>query len=566
VRTYAEGKNAPVYRELSGELSMKSQCLPFQQIPHTTGLFLDYLSYTPSVRSFYPRSPIFSEWLKDESKRVVYDGARRGKVSEILERQNRAWGASSTTLANIERFKRGALAAVTGQQVGLFGGPLFSIFKALTAVKLAEQATAAGVDCVPVFWLATEDHDLAEVNHVALLSEQGLPERLVVESPAFDGNAVADAPVGTVRFGPQIEPVVERAAGLLGDSEVTTWLRQAYRPGESLGSAFGLLFARLFADWGVILLDPADKDFHDLAKPLFRAAIERASELDEALLARGKALEAAGYHQQVKVTSATTLLFEVKNGARTVVRRRSNGANGGEFAVGEERSSSEELVERIEETPKTFNPNALFRPVVQDYLLPTLVYTGGAAEVAYFAQAAVVYEKLLGRVTPILPRFSATLLEAKAERILTRYQLGLPEVFHGPEKVREVIAARSLPSDLQARFSEAYASVEQSMAALRESIGKLDSTLIDTAESTRSSMSHQIDRLRARVARAEQQRNEVVTRHADALSHALFPNKVLQEREIAGVSFVARYGPELLANLYQHVHPDCHDHQVIEVQ
>jgi len=545
---------------------MKSQCLPFQQIPHTTRLFLDYLSYTPSVRSFYPRSPIFSEWLKDESKRVVYDGARRGKVSEILERQNRAWGASSKTLANIERFKRGALAAVTGQQVGLFGGPLFSIFKALTAVKLAEQATAAGVDCVPVFWLATEDHDLAEVNHVALLSEQGLPERLVVESPAFDGNAVADAPVGTVRFGPQIEPVVERAAGLLGDSKVTTWLRQAYRPGESLGSAFGLLFARLFADWGVILLDPADKDFHDLAKPLFRAAIERASELDEALLARGKALEAAGYHQQVKVTSATTLLFEVKNGARTVVRRRSNGANGGEFAVGEERSSSEGLVERIEETPKTFNPNALFRPVVQDYLLPTLVYTGGAAEVAYFAQAAVVYEKLLGRVTPILPRFSATLLEAKAERILTRYQLGLPEVFHGPEKVREVIAARSLPSDLQARFSEAYASVEQSMAALRESIGKLDSTLIDTAESTRSSMSYQIDRLRARVARAEQQRNEVVTRHADALSHALFPNKVLQEREIAGVSFVARYGPELLANLYQHVHPDCHDHQVIEVQ
>ena len=141
----------------------------------------DYLSYTPSVRGLYPRSPIFSEWVKDESQRVVYDAARRGKVSEILERQNRAWGASPKTLANIERLRRGALAAVTGQQVGLFGGPLFSIFKALTAVKLAEQATAAGVDCVPVFWLATEDHDLAEVNHVALLSEQGLPEPLAAE-------------------------------------------------------------------------------------------------------------------------------------------------------------------------------------------------------------------------------------------------------------------------------------------------------------------------------------------------------------------------------------------------
>ncbi len=544
---------------------MKAQCLPFTQIPHTTRLFLDYLSYTASVRGMYPRSPIFSEWVKEESQRVAFDASRRAKVSEILERQNRGWGASPKALANIDRLRRGALAAVTGQQDGLFGGPLFSIFKALTAVKLAEQATVAGVDCVPVFWLATEDHDLAEVNHVALVSEHGLPETFAVESRA-ESNAVADAPVGAVKFGAEIEPVVERAAALLGDSEVTTWLRQAYRPGESLGSAFALLFARLFADWGVILLDPAEKDFHYLSKPLFRAAIERASELDEALLGRGKALEAAGYHLQVKVTSATTLLFEVKNGSRTVVHRRNNGANGGEFAVGEERISPKELVDQIEQAPEKFSPNVLFRPVVQDYLLPTLVYTGGAAEVAYFAQAAVVYEKLLGRVTPILPRFSATLLEAKAERILTRYQLGLPDVFHGPGKVREAIAARSLPSDLQTRFSEAYASAEQSMAAVRESIGRLDSTLINAADRARMSMWNQINRLQRRASRAELLRNEVITRHADALSHALFPHKALQEREVSGVSFVARYGAELLANLYETIRPDCHDHQVIAVQ
>jgi len=546
---------------------MKGQCLPFAQIPHSTRLFLDYLAYTSSVRGMYPRSPVFSEWVKDEAQRVVYDAARRGAVSGILERQNRGWGASAKTLANIERLRRGALAAVTGQQVGLFGGPLFSIFKALTAVKLAEQATGAGVECVPVFWLATEDHDLAEVNHVALLSERGLPERLAVGNRAFESNAVGDAPVGTVKFGADIQAVVERAAALLGDSEVATWLREAYRPGENLGSAFARLFAGLFADWGVILLDPADKEFHDLAKPLFRAAIERAPELDEALLGRGKAIEAAGYHQQVKVTSASTLLFEVKNGARTVVRRRNGGhGNGGDFAVGEEKNSREELLGRIDAAPEKFNPNVLLRPVVQDYLLPTLVYTGGAAEVAYFAQAGVVYEKLLGRVTPILPRFSATLVEAKAERILKRYQLGLPEVLLGPEKVRETIAARCLPPDLQVRFSEAYASAEQSMSALRESIGKLDSTLIEAADRARMRMWHQVNRLQGRASRAELLRNEAITRHADALSHALFPHKALQEREVAGVGFVARYGRELLARLYETINPDCHDHQVIEVQ
>jgi bacillithiol biosynthesis cysteine-adding enzyme BshC len=546
---------------VSGEkCRLKAQCLAFSEIPHSTRLFLDYLSYVPGLRGFYPRPARFSEWVKDEAQRVRYDEGRRRKVSEILERQNRGWGASAKTLASIDRLRRGAVVAVTGQQVGLFGGPLFSIFKALTAVKLAEEATTAGVECVPVFWLATEDHDLAEVNHVSLLSEAGLPERLVAES-----RGVEDAPVGTVRLGPEIEAVVERAAWLLGESEVTAGLREAYSPGETMSSAFARLFARFFGEWGVILLDPADTAFHELTKPLFRAAIERSVELDEALLARGKALEAAGYHQQVKVTAATTLLFQIEEGARTVVRRRSNGANGGEFMVGEERIPAGQLLNRIDGEAEKFSANVLLRPVLQDYLLPTLVYTGGAAEVAYFAQAGVVYEKLVGRVTPVLPRFSATLVDSKAKRILDRYGLGLPDLFHGPDRLREVIAERALPLDLQARFGEAKAAVEKSLEAVRESLTRLDPTLTEAAVRAAAKMGYQLTKLETRAARAELRRNEIITRHADALSHALFPHKALQEREIAGVSFVARYGPGLLRDLYETIRTDCHDHQVIEV-
>jgi bacillithiol biosynthesis cysteine-adding enzyme BshC len=332
-----------------------------------------------------------------------------------------------------------------------------------------------------------------------------------------------------------------------------------------MGSAFARLMARLFADWGVILLDQSDPAFHELAKPILRQAVERSTELDDALLARGKALEAVGYHQQVKVTSATTLLFEIKNGVRTVVRRKSNGAND-EFVVGEERSTAPELLDRIESNAGNFSPNVLLRPVVQDYLLPTLAYTGGAAEVAYFAQAAVVYEKLLGRVTPILPRFSATLVEPKAQRLLERYRMTLPDLFHGPEKLREILATRTLPTDLQGRFAEAKASLEKSLGAIRESLARLDSTLVDAASNAEEKMKYQLAQLEARAARAEAQRNEVITRHAESLSSALYPNKALQEREIAGVSFVARYGPSLLQNLYETIHTDCHDHQVIEIQ
>ena len=193
--------------------------------------------------------------VKDETATVSYDPARRARVADILERQNRAWDASPKTLENIDRLRAGASALVTGQQVGLFGGPLFSVFKALSTVKLAAEATRAGSDCIPIFWLATSDHDLDEINHVSLLGPDGSLQKFSATT-----RGLPDAPVGTVTFGPEIEPVVEAAAGMLGDSEVTKFLREAYRPGENFGSAFARLFSRLFAQWGVIVLDASDPE------------------------------------------------------------------------------------------------------------------------------------------------------------------------------------------------------------------------------------------------------------------------------------------------------------------
>jgi len=533
---------------------VKSECLPFSQIPHTTPLFADFVSDHSKVQQFYPRSGYFSQWFKEEAASLRYDADRRARVSAILEWQNQSWGASAKTLGNIGRLRAGAAAAVTGQQVGLFGGPLFSIFKALTAVKLADQATQAGVDCVPVFWLATEDHDLEEVNQVSIPGLDGSLQKLTAPT-----SGVPNAPVGTVRFS-EIEAVVESAAGLLGDSEIASFLREAYRPGETFGAAFARLFARIFAEWGVILLDASDPEFHQIAQPIYRAAIERAAELDESLLARGRELEGAGYHQQVKVTPSSTLLFSVRNGARVPVHRRGN-----DFLIGEEHVPQAELLAQVASSPQDFSGNALLRPVIQDYLLPTLAYSGGSAEVAYFAQAAVVYEKLLGRVTPIIPRFSATIVEAKPKALLERYGLRLSDLFHGPEALRELMAARVLPKELQSAFDHADVSLEKSLTAIREALARLDSTLVDSAANAASKMQHQLTQLRSKAARAELRQTEVLGRHADLLCHALYPNKVLQERELAGIYFVARHGEEFLRGLYDTIHPDCLDHQVISL-
>ena len=542
---------------------MKAQCLPFSQIPHTTRLFTDFLAYSPNIQRFYPRSPQLHEWSNKEAARISYDSTRRQRVAEILEGQNKSWDSSPRTLANIDRFRRGAAALVTGQQVGLFGGPMFAIYKALTAVKLAAEATAAGIDCVPVFWLATYDHDLAEVNHVSLPGPEGALQTLTTPSHGME-----DAPVGTVHLGDEISPVVEQAAALLGDNETTALLRQTYRSGETLGTAFACLYAKLFADWGVIVLDASDGELHRVAAPVYRAAIERSGELATALLERGEALEAAGYHQQVKVTPSSVLLFTSQNGARQAIHHY-RASEKHQFTIGGEENtekiSEADLLHRLSSAPDQFSPNVLLRPIVEDYLLPTLAYTGGAAETAYFGQAAAVYEKVLGRVTPIIPRFSATIVESKIQRLLERHAVAVTEVFAGPEALRQKLAARNLPEDLQAAFDSARQTLDAKLATVKEKLAQLDRTLLDAAETAGSKMQYQLERLYTQAARAELQKGELVSRHSEILTQALYPNKGLQERTHGGVYFMARYGRDFLHQLYDAIHSDCHDHQVLEL-
>jgi bacillithiol synthase len=544
-------------------LPVKAQCLPFARIPHTSRLFTDFLAYSPDVQPFYPHSPHFREWMNSEAAALKYDAPRRERVSTILERQNKSWGASAQTLSNLSRFRSGAAAIVTGQQVGLFGGPMFSIYKALSAVKLAEEATAAGIEAVPIFWLATYDHDLAEINHVSMPGPDGLLRTLTTSS-----HSVAGAPVSEVQLGDEILPLVDEAAALLGDSEATEILRECYRPGEKLGIAFARFYARVFAPWGVIVLDASDPELHRVAEPIYRAAAEQAPEIAEALLAKGKALEAAKYHSQVKVTSSSVLLFTLQNGVRTPIQRRSvNGSS--EFVIASETSpeklSSSELLERIANSPEKFSPNVLLRPVVQDYLLPTLAYAGGAAEAAYFAQASAVYEKILGHVTPIVPRFSATLVEPKVQHKLQHYGVTVLDAFQGADAFRNKLAARSLPQDLQNAFERATKSVDEAFSSLHESLAKLDPTLVDASQTGASKIRYQLDRLRERAMAAELRRSEVVSHHAAKLSQALYPEDALQERGIAGIYYLARHGSDLLKNIYDSIHSDCLDHQILEL-
>jgi bacillithiol biosynthesis cysteine-adding enzyme BshC len=529
---------------------VETECLPFSSIPHTTRLFDDYLHHFDRVKQFYARPPLSEDWWVDEIKKIDYPAERRQAVAAILERQNREFGAGEKTLANIDRLRHGAAAVVTGQQVGLFGGPTFCILKALTAVIMAEKAGA-----VPMFWLATEDHDLEEIDAVNLAAGDHL-QKFTVNVPHIVG-----APVGTIAFTDEVTAAVAQIEALFGKSEISELLAASYRKGETFGTAFAKFYTKVFSEMGIVFLDPLDKELHRIARPVFCAALQKSDELNQALVTRNHELEAAGYHAQVKVTPSHTLCFYFEDGARTPVRHQD-----GEFFIGERKLAADELLYEAERCPEKFSANVLLRPLMQDYLLPTLCYIGGPAEVAYFAQIEVVYRKLAGRVTPIVPRIFATLIEPRIAKLMDRYQLSLADLFNTPEKTRELVASRALPDSILKSFDLAAEHVDKALALIQGPLEKLDKTLVDAAENAGSKIRYQLQGIRDKAARAEARKNTEVLRHADELITALYPNKELQEREIGAAYFLLKYGKSVLDQIKPAVRSGCGEHQVIRIQ
>jgi bacillithiol biosynthesis cysteine-adding enzyme BshC len=513
--------------------------IPFRRLPHQPKLFVRLIEDFASVSQFYAHAPNLDA-VKRVAAGLEFPVARRREVAAILRRQNEAFGAGTAARSNLEKLERGAVAVVSGQQVGLFSGPAYAVYKALTAIQIAQELSDAGVEAVPIFWMATEDHDLDEVRHTTWFDGGKLVR--------FELPGAAEArPVGNVRLGPAVEESAKKAAGLLSGPAsdlVSEVLRQNYRADETYGSAFGKLFARLFAEQGLILLDPLDAGLHRMAAPLYKKAIEGRDELNEKLLRRGKELERAGYEVQVKVTARSTLLFSIRDGVRQAIA-----TSNGDLRSGESSWSREEALRLVDTAPETFSANALFRPVVQDFLLPTVAYLGGPAEIAYFAQSSVIYEHLLGRMPVILPRAGFTIIDAKAEKILQKYGLCIENLWAGPQELRRKMESVSVPPELSQNFDRDKTQMESTLAELGTQIEKLDPSLAGAVSTARNKITFQLEKLRRKTGRALDQKNGLLAEHERFLENLLYPDKELQSRELCFLPFLARWGMEGLSEL-----------------
>ena len=497
---------------------MDPHCLRYTELPGASKLFLDFLYHFERVERFY-----------SVPNQQAYPEARRASVVAALRRQNPN-NPSVDQLA-----KPGTVAVVTGQQVGLFSGPAYTIYKALTAVKVARRLAESGTPAVPVFWLATEDHDFAEIQKTWVFG----PDRQPIDLRAGAAGPVG-GPVGPItvdRF--PADALRAALAGFASGEEVAALVEAAYQPGASMGGAFRVLAESLLKPYGLIFLDPLDPAIRDVAIPFLAQALATSSDLTARLKARSAELAEAGYHSQVLVDDKSSLFFSLEGGRRTPLRKRE--------------------IDNLAD----LSPNALLRPVMQDFLLPTHHYVGGPAELAYLAQSQVLYQDLLGRMPRPLHRSGFTLLDARAAKLMDRYRLGVPSFFDGEAALREKIAGRLVPHGIGEAFAGATRSVAGEIDSLIAKVRELDPSLENALGKSRSKILYQLGKMERKTAREQLRRDGQARQDAAYLGGLVYPHKHLQERLYSFLPFLADQGLDLIGRIYDRVSPACPDHQVL---
>ncbi len=537
--------------------TLSADCYPVTLLPGMSRLYLDYCGGNDGVGAFHAPLPRDGAW-----QRRLAAPAHWPELVQLLREQN----PSPRAAPALEALAQGAGTVVTGQQVALFGGPLFTPFKMATAVARARQASALGHAHAAVFWLASNDHDFAEIDHVVFPAGRELAKL------TYPGAPEMPLPVGRVLLDDSILPLVDRARELLEPSEATEALARAYQPGKTFAQAFAEFYTAIFGGHGLLVLDTSlegsRREFHRIGAPVLRAAIEGADELHAALLERNQALEAAGYHTQVAVLPQSSLLFLIddKTGARQALKRKAAGAAepGGLWQAGKQSFSTGDLLGILDAEPERISPAALLRPVFQDFLLSTSLIIGGPAELAYFAQSAVLYERILGRQTPAAPRFSATLIEPTTAELMRRHELTLDRVLaEDSSSLAQLLASRAMPPETRKRLASAGAALDGELAMLVDWMRAQDEGLGRSAETAASKMQYQMHRLRTLAGNFQMQREASLARHAEAISQALYPGGVMQERLHGAAYYFARYGLELAEALSVHAEKTCPGHMAI---
>jgi bacillithiol biosynthesis cysteine-adding enzyme BshC len=536
----------------------------FSDIPKHQNLFLDYLYEFENVREYYKHNFRNKESFPSLFKAIAESRKNRQiDLPSILRNQySTLQNISRNTSRNIELLNdEKTIAILTGQQVGILGGPLYTIYKIITAIRLANQYNEKydGYNFVPVFWLEGDDHDFNEVRSINIFDSENQVLNIGYKQEIADDDAKLS--VGGINFDESIADFFSLFERNLRDTEFKTGLlsklKSCYQTGKSFKNGFKELLFSLFDEYGLVIFDPQDSQIKTLLKPIFKKEVNDFAVHTQSLIQVSAKLEEL-YHAQVKV-KPVNLFYHTDDGRYSVepvddlfkLRRK------------RKQFSKNEILDEIENFPERFSPNVLLRPICQDYIFPTGFYIAGPSEISYFAQVGPLYD-FYKIVTPIVfPRSSVTLLEKNVGAALDKYDLTMNDIFLGLDELKDKVISGLSENDIEIAFNEATTEIDLTFDRLKENLFAIDKTLVDASLRYREKIFSSIAELKSKATKAQETKHETTIRQLTRLSNLLYPLGNLQEREINFTYFYNKYGKDFISRIHEDISISEFEHQVI---
>jgi bacillithiol biosynthesis cysteine-adding enzyme BshC len=532
-----------------------------RRLPWMRRLAVDYAFDFPRLAQYFAGDPAQpAAWAAAIGAARQLDRPRAAFAALLVAQQERRSAPRQAIDAARQLADPDTVAIVTGQQAGLFGGPLFTVLKAVTAVRLAARvAREHHVRVVPVFWIDAEDHDWEEVRTCGVL-DAGL-ELVSIEASPPDG--AGERMVGALAWRDDILDTIEALRLALPETEFSGWVRElvsaSYRPGFRIADSFGRLLEALLGEHGLVVFDASDGAAKPLVAGVFARELEHAGATALAAARAGAELVSRGYHMQVTPHPDSAALFAIDRGRRAIRRA------GDAFVLGDETVPAPALIDRARRQPETFSPNVLLRPIVQDTLFPTICYVAGPNELAYLAQLKGVYDAF-GVPMPLMQsRATATLLDSAGARFLTRYPVALEQLQAQNEHALNELLKTLLPPTVERAIAQAEAGIAEHMEAVIAALPSVDPTLEGKARSVLGRMQHELATLHNKVLQAAKRRDETLRRQFMHARAQAFPGGHPQERVVSGLSFLNRYGPGLVTRLLDDLPLDAGMHSVVTI-
>ena len=537
--------------------------IPTNKLPNISSLVYDYFYEYDKVSEFFAGNFRDQAAYSLQAEKVRSRDLPRERLAALLKEQNLSYGCGAQTVGNINKFIQDeACAVVTGQQVGLFSGPLYTILKALTAIKLAESLNQNSHGCfVPVFWLASNDHDFAEINHIILLDKENRIENIKYQ----EHSASLKTPVSKVVLSAEISNCIQHLKDLTHDSEfkpeILSQLGTAYQAGRSFVEAFAQWMTRLFKSHGLIFIDAAHPGLKDLGKDVFYTEIAQNSPSTQCALETSRKLTQKNYSTQVQLHEGILNLFLAEDERSSIQFKNDDYSIKGRPQT----LRKDELLQLLEKQPHKFSPNVLLRPLYQDTLLPTVAYVGGLSEIAYFAQMKEVYERFNLPMPIIYPRKSLTLIEKKVDKALKTYSLKVQDIWQSADAKINEIAKEKIPQSLDKAFQTTASHLDKYMTDIKQETLAFEPTLGKSVDLTMGKIYHQISLLEKKILKASKKKNIIITQRIHLAKNSLYPIQHLQERVFNITPFLIKYGYGLMERLYQAVDIKHHDHQLFKL-